>query len=80
MGVGTEPASRAPWWPTIVTGGVAVAAALVFALLCDPVREHDGITTHDPSILRELVRHRDGLIDALARATTFLASAVPTVV
>ena len=62
-----------PWWPTIVTGAVAIAAALVFALLCDPVREHDGITTHDSSILRDLVRHRDGVIDALARATTFLA-------
>jgi membrane-associated phospholipid phosphatase len=66
---------RAPWWPTIVAGAIAVTASLVFAWLCDPVSEDDGITAHDPSILRDFVRHRDGLINATARATTFVAGA-----
>jgi len=44
-----------------------VVSAMAFGTLTDAVREHDGVTRDDWSILRFFTQHRSGSLDAAAR-------------
>jgi len=64
-------------WLLVAGTGTILAAVAVFAVLTDAVREHDGISTGDPSRLQFFVDHRTPVTVDMARiATEFGAAAI----
>jgi len=71
-----------PNFPGLETLGAAASAALLvvasavfFGAAADAVREHDGMTRDDASVLRFFTDHRSGLFDSAAKVATDIGAA-----
>jgi len=56
-------------------GLIVVASAMLFGAAADAVREHDGMTRSDASVLRFFTNHRSGLFDSAAKLATDIGTA-----
>lgn len=54
---------------------LVIASAMFFGAAADAVREHDGMTRDDASVLRFFTDHRSGLFDSAAKVATDIGAA-----